>query len=61
MGSAEQAKDKPAAEEVRERESGGQSMQGLLGYGQELRGSAKHDGKPWKCLSTRVMRADQRI
>lgn len=55
MGSAEQAKDKPAAEEVKERESGGQSMQGLLGYGQELRGSAKHDGKPWKCLSTRVM------
>lgn len=47
-------KDKPAAEDVRERERGGQSVQDLLGHGQELKVDTNCDGKPWKCLSSRV-------
>lgn len=38
-----------------ERERGGESMQGLLGHGQELMVGARCDGKSWKCLSSRVM------
>lgn len=55
MGSAEQRNGKPATEEVTQRERGDQSMQELLDHGQKLRVGAKCDGKPWKCLSSRVM------
>lgn len=42
-----------------QRETRSQSMQGLLGLGQELGVGAKCDVKPWECLSSRVMWTDQ--
>lgn len=54
-------KGKSAAEDVRERERRGQSMQDLLGHGQELRVDTKCDGKPWKYLSSRVTWTEQHM
>lgn len=50
------SKGKPIEEGLERR---GQSMLGLPGHDLELGVGAKCDGKPWECLSSRMMQTDQ--
>lgn len=42
-------------QQQRKSESERRGLADILGHGQKLRVGAKCDGRPWKCLSSRVM------